>query len=429
MVVQTVLIPQYMQRFSCSGSACEDTCCSSWQIHVDRRTYEKYKSSEPTGALPSVLRHLQIMEPPSGDERFAHIQLNEDRLCPMLNQDKLCSIHLQFGEEHLSNLCVAYPRVTNILNGMYEKSATISCPEAARLVLLNPDGIKFEEIREAVDENRWEGVRLDTRQPSKPRHKYFLELRTITMEVLQNRIYPLQVRLLSLCLLFDEIKHPYNSGAGDTLLEVIESFRISLQSGEIAERLTALPVSVPDQMRLLRKSIDMRLFAGVDHKRYLQCIMESLEGLAYTGDKLEPEIIGLYQGSYEAYYKPFMAEHEYILENYLVNNVFKQMFPSRKDIFEEWMMHVVHYALIKFHLIGMMNVHKQSFTTDSIIKLIQSYSRNFEHAPAHVRQFLKLMQNSGQMNVLTASILIQNESLHTSNNEVEKTMNLNENSY
>ncbi len=37
------LIPTYLKKFTCSGSACEDTCCSGWRIDIDEGTLRKYK--------------------------------------------------------------------------------------------------------------------------------------------------------------------------------------------------------------------------------------------------------------------------------------------------------------------------------------------------------------------------------------------------
>ena len=34
------LMPRYTERFRCIGSACEDTCCASWTIHIDKKTYK-----------------------------------------------------------------------------------------------------------------------------------------------------------------------------------------------------------------------------------------------------------------------------------------------------------------------------------------------------------------------------------------------------
>ncbi|MCH3023273.1 lysine-N-methylase, partial [Listeria monocytogenes] len=87
-----------------------------------------------------------------------------------------------------------------------------------------------------------------------------------------------------------------------------------------------------------------------------------------------------YADAYKKHYEPFMNEHEYMLENYLVNHVFKNLFPftGEKDLFDAYVMLVMHYSLIKMHLIGMAGFHR-TLTVDLIVKLIQSFAKTVEH--------------------------------------------------
>ena len=68
--------------------------------------------------------------------------------CTMLDDDRLCKIQKELGPEFLSNTCAVYPRTLNRVDNIVEKSATLSCPETARLALLNKDGIGFIEAQE-----------------------------------------------------------------------------------------------------------------------------------------------------------------------------------------------------------------------------------------------------------------------------------------
>ena len=45
------------------------------------------------------------------------------------------------AEEYLSNVYTCFPRVTNKIDEVYEMSLDVSCPEAARLILLNKEKI------------------------------------------------------------------------------------------------------------------------------------------------------------------------------------------------------------------------------------------------------------------------------------------------
>ena len=129
------LRPQYAKAFRCIGSECEDTCCRGWEVPIDKPTYEKYKS---TPGLQPVLQQLVLITSNPTDSHHAHIQLTPSFTCPFLAADRLCSIQKKHGEDYLSVACSTYPRVTRRIDGLMEKALLLSCPEAARLVLLNP---------------------------------------------------------------------------------------------------------------------------------------------------------------------------------------------------------------------------------------------------------------------------------------------------
>ena len=55
--------------------------------------------------------------------------------CPLLTQDGLCPIVTELGEEFLSTTCHTHPRFTEVYGGYQETMLSVSCPEAARLLL------------------------------------------------------------------------------------------------------------------------------------------------------------------------------------------------------------------------------------------------------------------------------------------------------
>ena len=46
--------PDYYEKFSCIAGACEDTCCAGWEIDIDDKSYEYYKTVG--GAFGEMLR-------------------------------------------------------------------------------------------------------------------------------------------------------------------------------------------------------------------------------------------------------------------------------------------------------------------------------------------------------------------------------------
>ena len=98
------------------------------------------------------------------------------------------------------------------------------------------------------------------------------------------------------------------------------------------------------------------------------------------------------------------------MENYLINHVFKNLFPlaGEKFAFDNYVMMVVHYAMIKLLLIGMSGVHKENFSIDHVIKLIQSFSRTVEHNQNYLKQVFALLKANGFNTMPYMAILIKN---------------------
>ena len=72
--------PDYYDEFSCIGGACPDTCCSGWQIVIDKESQERYKRQK--GIFGNRLRNeidwkVGVFKQYKGDCCF----LNEKGLC------------------------------------------------------------------------------------------------------------------------------------------------------------------------------------------------------------------------------------------------------------------------------------------------------------------------------------------------------------
>ena len=68
---------------------------------------------------------------------------------------------------------------------------------------------------------------------------------------------------------------------------------------------------------------------------------------------------------------------------------------------------VVHYALIKMHLIGMAAFNR-GLTEEVVIKLIYSFARAVEHNPPYLRHVLRLLKDNGYDTMAYMAILIKN---------------------
>lgn len=132
--------PDYWEAFHCLAGACPDTCCGQWEIVVDREAEARYRAVG--GELGEQIRRaLTVVD---GETVMAL----QDGHCPLLTEEGLCPIVTALGEDFLSVTCHTHPRFTEIYGGLRETMLSISCPEAARLLLTRTAPLTFTVRRD-----------------------------------------------------------------------------------------------------------------------------------------------------------------------------------------------------------------------------------------------------------------------------------------
>lgn len=114
-----------LTQFTCLGDRCEDTCCQGWSMQVDEATRTRYAERAP-----------ELLQDVVEAEEGGWIMRKDPAtsLCVRL-EGGLCGIHKKYGDGMLGDACHFYPRVTRQLGGQVLRTATLSCPEIARLTL------------------------------------------------------------------------------------------------------------------------------------------------------------------------------------------------------------------------------------------------------------------------------------------------------
>lgn len=170
--------PEYLYDFQCEASACSDTCCKGWKIAIDPVSLKKYRKYP--GFFGNRLRNSIDWE------KEAFEQYNGR--CAFLNEENLCDIYKEAGEDMLCKTCTRYPRHYEEYENLREISLSLSCPAAAKLMLGQEKKLAFlNEFRETPEE---EYEQFD----------FFLftklnEIRDYYYEVIQNRELSLEFRM------------------------------------------------------------------------------------------------------------------------------------------------------------------------------------------------------------------------------------------
>lgn len=122
-------------RFKCSADKCKFTCCEGWDINVDEDAFNKWKNEE--SKFNYILQNLKLKE--SGEKKEYFLDKYTHETCPLLDENGLCKIVKNHGDEYISLTCQTFPRIKNILGDRNEFTLSCSCPEVIEIIS-NIDG-------------------------------------------------------------------------------------------------------------------------------------------------------------------------------------------------------------------------------------------------------------------------------------------------
>lgn len=131
--------PDYFKKFKCIDKKCDDSCCAGWEVDLDDNSYEYYRSVK--GEFGERLRSVMVYE--EGENRF---KLRENGRCPFLNDENLCDLYIALGGDKLCKTCAEHPRFANDFGDLREKGISLSCPEAARIILSQKKPVAYDTV-------------------------------------------------------------------------------------------------------------------------------------------------------------------------------------------------------------------------------------------------------------------------------------------
>ena len=178
-----IIAPDYYKDFSCIADKCNHNCCIGWEIDIDEDSLKYYKTIKSDFGDKLNKNICTDVEVP-------YFVLAEKERCPFLNDNNLCEIYINLGEEHLCQICSDHPRFRNFFDFRIEIGIGLACEEAARLIITKESPMQLICI-----DNDDESEMSDD--------EVFLNFRQKIFSILQNRKLDLHKRIINLCDEFD----------------------------------------------------------------------------------------------------------------------------------------------------------------------------------------------------------------------------------
>lgn len=394
------LVPEYLKDFTCIGSNCEETCCKNWKITVDKETYKKYKRLKNNDFHPLKDNKVIKNKKSISNEDYAIINLdkNNEKYCPFLNEDLLCNIYTNLGEDYMCDTCKTYPREFSFVDDELEISLVPSCPEAARKILYSPNGICFEHIELDYQKYMDYKKRIYTkgRFLSKNAHKYFWNIRIASITILQNRNIDIVSRLTFLGILYKKvnalIKQKNYQLIDDEIIKFVNTVE-HLNDNSLLDSLSENKF----QQALLCKEIILGL-ENISLKNKDSAISIFINSTIDFFKKREDadKLLNEYNFIIKNKIRPFFDSDtgSMMIENYLVNKYFLDLMPFTypDDMWKSLIVLCGDYFIIKSLMLRIAK-DNDSIKEDDFFSIVCSVSRSLTHNSHYYHYLIENIEN------------------------------------
>lgn len=366
-----VLKPKYYDHFKCIADKCPYSCCIGWRVDVDKKSFQKYRKVQ--GKMKQKIKeciHRQRGEDIPASN-YGKIKLGEQERCSFLNENDLCDIYIELGEENMCVVCKTYPRSLFKMGQFYERSLSITCPEVAHQILNQIEPMEFLLVDESLTQLDY--AYLGNIEYNQRVMNRLYDVRSICIDIAQNRNIPIWKRLLLIKKITINIdkkvsEHTYN----EKYLEILYK---SLEDDKVIKALDNLSIDYDTKMITLEALHDFMKSYGTS--RRMLSIVEKIQNFR---QQVKNNII--YLETLEKEFNVFMKDKEIFFEQYIVYYLFANFIKeieTEKEISIEISMLILYYALLRYLMIGIWHEQNKKILQEEMEEIVYIFARETEH--------------------------------------------------
>ncbi len=368
----------YMKKFSCIADRCPQTCCSGWTITIGKKNDRDYRSCADLKIQKIANTSIRRLKSNRSSDRYSEIGLKvTDGSCAFLQDDKLCLIQSRLGEEALSSTCSNYPRLDLPIGNTTVQIGTLSCPEAARLSLLDEQAMLLDGQRISDISRQALTAPIDQISPIK-----FLYLSSLAL--VEDERFDLRTAVLiygmALKKLLDEPKTSFKGGQRfNEFSSIVSSVTGSMENNEIGTQ------HATQILKFQFKSIFPLLLRytrnHIENIRFRDSVMKAIVGLGIDKDDLDFSAV-MYNEAVSNIKEWDKKIIQNAMSNFLVNDMLKQQVllqRNAKTATNAIAATVTRLAVSNLIFIGMLAHSPQEPVSDLLVKAVSVVGRTFDH--------------------------------------------------
>ncbi|WP_160690936.1 flagellin lysine-N-methylase [Clostridium sp. C2-6-12] len=383
------IVPNYYKDFKCTASKCTDTCCAGWEIIIDDETYTHY--NKVCGEFGEKLKsNLTLYE--DGEPGFI---LQNDN-CPFLNKNNLCDIYTELGEDFLCYTCKTYPRLIEEYSNFREIGISLSCPEAARLILQDSKPVTFEVLEDNEIVNTCDDINFDI-------SVQIISARKMALDILQNRSISLNHRIALLINFAHDIQEEINENNLSKITDIINKYSQEHYQKELINVFDKYKAKQSDKYHSMLKCMNIYKNLNPINDNWPKIIEHSINYFHKTDD------ITFYKKQYD-YFNEYYKNKTYEYEHLMVYFIFQYFM---KSVFDEELYSKVTLAVMSYLIIKELNVvrwidNKYNFDINDQIDIIHMYSKEIENSEKTLYDLEEMFNNNEIFDLKQLLILIMN---------------------
>ena len=369
------VVPDYYKEFKCIADKCEDTCCAGWQIVIDEKSLAKYKKIRGD-FRGKMFKSVNWMN--------GTFRQDKEKRCAFLNENNLCDLYINQGEDSLCKTCKMYPRHVEEFEGLREITLSVSCPEVAKILMDRETPVKFLSCEKEGEEEY---------EDFDPFLFSILEdARTEMIKILQNRELPIRIRTLLVLGMAHDMQVKINKQEMFSCMDVIESY----QTERAVQRVTSylkdedtkeMMLEVAEQ--LLGKLYELELL-----REDWDLVLAETETVLHSAEEYE-DICESFTKWKEEHFKLDIHLEQllvYFLFTYFPGAVYDgEVFAkAQMAVFCTWMIHEIWMARWL--------VNGKELSKEEMTELLYRFSREVEHSDENLKRVEKIMEKGKSAN-------------------------------
>lgn len=383
-------VPDYFKKFKCIASECEDTCCAGWEIVIDEDTYDIYKKVE--GEFGERLKNEIYLD--EEDEPIFKLKGNN---CAFLNNNKMCDIYSELGEDALCYTCQQYPRYTEEFGSIREVGLSLSCPEAARIILGTSDITKFETSEDDGMVPAYNDISFDI----------FMQLtkaRKIIMQIIQDRSIELKNRIAIILSFSQEIQKKIDDNKIDEIADVCEKYCNKEFINSYIEGLYKYKNNYEYKYNNMKKYF--MVYKNLDHinERWPHILNDVSKDL--FGKETNCEAYMDKHKNFDLYYMNNFYEYEHLIVYFIFRYFMKAVFDY--DVSAKVKMAVVSYLIIKELGVHRWSINNKVFTKEDQEEVMRMYSKDIEHSDDNMESLYETFESANVFKEEDLLIMLMN---------------------